>query len=511
MATPTIEAVVAGSRGFALALMAPLTERIGTRPRIATDPSQALAYCSEPGLLVVVEFLGADTMRGIKDLVLQGNGARIVAAIGEAHGAAETPLRALGVDVAKWDGKPGEILAAVGRQLAGPPAPPSRAAGPPTPAPAAQRSPAPAGVAPGAAPPPGRPPPAQAPPVAPRAASAGPPVAPRAAPPVAASAASAAAPAAGPTGTALFGAVEAEPGPAAAVSHGAPLAPARAWPSNVPGQAEAADALARAFAGAVPPAGSPLAVAGDVVATLSDIERAVLAGNPQPVAAEPIRRAAAMRVRVGAALATVPSQGGEVDGAAVSAFLAEIDALLSEVNGLAAGAPPEVLPSLESVRNALVREAIDLSEAVQRASPPGAPVPVAPAARPAPNRPQARLLSIEAGPAKAPRGGVAKWIALAVAVALAAGYHGWSWYHRRATRAVHRAGLPAGFTEAPAPAGAPRILVPAGADEIFDAAEVARFRAVEEAKGNVVRESGGMIFITPAPPAPVPAAAPPKP
>lgn len=497
MATPTIEAVVAGSRGFALALVAPLAERMGMRPRIAADPLEALAYCSEPGLLVVVEFQGADTLRGIKDLVLRGNGARIVAAVGEEHAPAETPLRALGVDVARWDGKPGEILAAVGRQLAGPPAPPARPAAPP-PTAVMTRPPAP----PRAVPAPVLP--RSAAPAPARSAGPPPPVAARAAPPVVARAS---ATATGPSGTALFSAVV-EP-----VPERAPAAPGAApgpWPTNVPGQGEAADVLALALEGAPSPAGSPL-VTGDVVASLSEIELAVLAGKPQPIDPEPIRRAAVMRVRVAAALATVPAQGGEVDGGAVSAFLAEIDALLSDVNALATGAPPEVLPSLEAVRNALVREAIDLSEAVQRASPAGDPAPAPVAARPSPRRPQARLLSIERVPAGAQRRGLAKWIALAVAVALAGSYHGWNWYQRRATRAAFRVGLPAGFTEIPAAPGAPRLLVPSSTEEVPDPAEVARFKAAEEAKGNVVRETDGMIFVLPGPREPVPVASPANP
>ena len=99
---------------------------------------------------------------------------------------------------------------------------------------------------------------------------------------------------------------------------------------------------------------------------VSELERAVLAGEPQPVDGAPIRRAAVMRVRVAVALATAPPAGTAVDEGAVSALLADIDALLSEVNTVTLGAPPELQASLESIRNSLVKEAIDLSEVAQR-------------------------------------------------------------------------------------------------------------------------------------------------
>ena len=113
MTTPVTEAVVAGSRGFALALLAPLTDRIGTRPRVAADPSQVLALCRGPGGLAVVEFQGEDTLRAIQRLVLQGSGLRIVAAVPAALAAADEPLRALGVQLVRWDGRADGVLAAV--------------------------------------------------------------------------------------------------------------------------------------------------------------------------------------------------------------------------------------------------------------------------------------------------------------------------------------------------------------------------------------------------------------
>jgi hypothetical protein len=47
------ETAIAGSKGFALALFAPLTERVGTRPRVAADPGQAAALLPQSGLVIV--------------------------------------------------------------------------------------------------------------------------------------------------------------------------------------------------------------------------------------------------------------------------------------------------------------------------------------------------------------------------------------------------------------------------------------------------------------------------
>ncbi|HET7824695.1 MAG TPA: hypothetical protein VFK90_05160, partial [Anaeromyxobacter sp.] len=108
----TVEPVIAGSRGFALALLAPLTERIGTRPRVAADAAHALPLLAGPGGLLVVEFVGTDTRRAIEDIVDEATGVRVVAAVPERHAAADVLLRALGVEVARWDGTSAAILGA---------------------------------------------------------------------------------------------------------------------------------------------------------------------------------------------------------------------------------------------------------------------------------------------------------------------------------------------------------------------------------------------------------------
>jgi len=470
----TVEAVIAGSRGFALSLLAPLTERIGSRPRIAADPEQAGAYCTEPGCLVIVEFLGEESLHAIEALLREGVQVRVVAAVREGHAVAEAPLRALGVELARWDGTPGDVVAAVGRQLER--------------APSAAQAPAPP---PGAASPPARSSGVSAPAAAPRAAAA---ASPRPAP---------SAPARPPppviAPSAGLGAVPHRNGPSRAGgpdgTRGAPaVAPPRPWPSSVPGQVEAAEALQRAFLG-TPSAGPALAGMAPVLASLSRIERDVLAGKPLPLDPRPIRAAAAMRVRVAAALATVPAQGGEVDAGAVSAFLAEIDALLSEVKALAPTAPAEALPSLEVVRNALVREAIDLSEAVQRAVPPGQAAPQRPP-------PASKVRLLPGSKADGPRPAVRRHLlhaVFALAVAGAAAFHGYAVLRRsRLAEPPGRAGAPANAVIVSGPGAGDSAVIRSKDGRPFAPDEVKRLTETEALKGNAVIETGpGLLVIVP--------------
>ena len=404
MATTSTEAVIAGSRAFALALLAPLTERVGNRPRIAADPTQALALCNGAGL-VVVEFQGEGSLRAIQELVLRGPELKIIAAVPDAHAGAEGTLRALGVELARWDGKPDGVLGAVTRQLA--------AAAPP-------RSAAPAQVS--------RPrsrfasfvadAPPRAPPRHPRLRSR--PAHPRRHRAADSSTTS------GPTTTTSTW-----------TSRTWPMDPWRCrrswragpWPANGPSAVEAADALGRGLAGRFDPRGRPLAAVADVVGSLTELERAVFAGVPQAIDTEPIRRAAVMRVRVQVALATAPATGGDVDGVAISALLAEIDALLSDVNVLAQAAPPELQPALEQVRNSLVKEAIDFSEAAHRVQPAElAPGRGPPAARARTS--QARVGSIESKAGRAVANARSKrnraaYLVLALSGLAAAAFYGY--------------------------------------------------------------------------------------
>jgi hypothetical protein len=280
------------------------------------------------------------------------------------------------------------------------------------------------------------------------------------------------------------------------------------WPTSVPDPAQAADALGSALAGEPPPEGTPLAFAAVAIAGLTRLERAVLSGAPQPFDTEPVRRAAVMRVRVAAALATAPLPGAAVDAAAVSAFLAEIDALLSDVAALAAAAPAGEQASLEAVRNGLVKEAIDFSEAAQRASATEAPGPAAPRARIA----RTRVLSMSAERAEepAPPRQRALLAGLVVVVLAAAAFHGYRWWSAAArlreapTLAVGLAGAIGPPADLPDVANAPKVLTRADG-EAFDAEELRAFAAKEARAGNTVQEiAPGTILVVPGNPGPPP-------
>ncbi len=139
-----------------------------------------------------------------------------------------------------------------------------------------------------------------------------------------------------------------------------------AWPGNTPDLELAERALLAELTGAVPPVPAIAGVAAQVAGALSDLEKVSLARTPVELDAAAVRRAAAMRVRVGVALATAPPVGASADQAAVAALLAEIDELLFEINGLAAEAQPLLAAALGRCRSVLVKEAIDFSEAAQR-------------------------------------------------------------------------------------------------------------------------------------------------
>jgi hypothetical protein len=573
MTKPPTDAVVAGTKNFAVALLAPLTTRVGIRPRIAADAAQALSLCTGTGGLVVIEYLGDASLAGIEQLVRAGSGIRVVAGVPAAHASANAALRALGVETALWDGRPDAVLNAVERlgatapqpaephpaatpaprpatiaaaaprpaataaprpaatpapspRPAATPVPSPRPAAVPAPRPAATPAPRPVGTpAPAPAPAPAtaatqpRPLPSVARPAAahaPLATAAAVPARPAAPPPAMAPAAPSAPPAAAgdsPQAGAFFGDLSAQEGflgsepldldvdDAMAAISGAPppmmyVPPPAAtaagdWPSTAPSAADAEVALVHAAAGTADAGGVGVsAVAVQVAAALTELERVVLRGSEAPVDADVIRRAAVMRVRVAAALASAPAPGSPVDEGAVHTLLGDIDALLSAVGGLAQTAPAEVQGALEAIRNGLVKEAIDFSEVAQRV---GAAAPAkVEAPRASARAAQARVLSINAGRAAAePRG--SRWMAaLLLACALAAGgFHGWRFWQRRSARIAATAGAPEGMTTLAVRPDGSRLLAPAAIDRAVDPAELARFEAAEAAKGNVVQPAGG--------------------
>ncbi|ABC80467.1 hypothetical protein [Anaeromyxobacter dehalogenans] len=468
--SPATEAVVAGSKAFAVAMLAPVTSRLGTRPRIAADAAQALSLCHGPGGLVVIEYQGEGSLAGIERLLRDGGGVRVVAALAPEHAAAEAPLRALGVEPARWDGRPDGVLGAVERMV--------RSAAPVA---AATASPV-VNPPPLAVPPPPPPPPSAGPPPLARKATAPPP------------------------DLSLDDAFDVSlddafpgepPAPAkpepprggATVYVPPPPAVRLLWPAQSASAADAQASLERALSGGAHPGDALDGLAAGIAGGLSELERAALGDGPMAVDPGPIRTAAVMRLRVASARASAPAGGAEVDRAAVQAMLADLDATLAAVNGLAAGAPPEIVPGVEAVRNALVREAIDFSDLAQRVASAGA---VAATAARAPARPaQARVLAVSAEPG--PRRPWGLWVMLALALAAGGGYHGWyRWHvrHKVVARLGTLPGAPQGMVLLPGARAAPRILIPLGGATI-DPAEVERFKAQQRAQGNEVREIDG--------------------
>ena len=490
MTSPT-ELVLGGTKPFALALFAPLSERTGIRPRIAPEPAHALPLCPGPASLLVVEY-GPAWLPVLQQLAARG-GCRLVAALPPGQEEGALPLQQLGAEVVRWSGQPGAVVAAVAKVLG---------------LPAGQASGSRTDLRPAAAPPVAALPVAPAPlAVARPAAPAAPAAAPTAAPavpvddffdglePPPAAAAPAAAPTAAPS-------MAAPPAPGA-VSAPAPLDGAAAWPAGAPGDEEAEAALVLYLRGKLR-ADAPLAaVAKQAAAGMSELERQVVLGAAVPFDARPIYRAAVMRLRVAAALAAVPATPARVDGAAVQAILAGLDALLAEVNPLAAGASPELQPALEAVRNALVREAVDFSEAAHRVTAAGPP-PQEASARPArapTTTTTARVLSVQAGEgsAEAARSSRGPLVALVLLLLAIAGVLAWQQLSRPPLQA------PPSYDGAPANTmavvnGPHRVLVALPGKQV-DPAELDRFRRQEEKKGNTVTEvAPGNWLVAPAAP-----------
>jgi hypothetical protein len=281
--------------------------------------------------------------------------------------------------------------------------------------------------------------------------------------------------------------------------------PTATWPANAPDLELSERALLAAVDGAAPPIPELGDVAAQVAAALSDIERAALLGASPGFDATPLRRAAAMRVRVGFAFASAPPAGSNSDSAAVAAFLGEIDALLSEVNALAAAVPEDMAPALGACRNALVKEAIDFSEVAQRY----VPVEVEPVPQEQ-RRPAkvagARVLS-DARVSEAEKHYEKRqariWIALGVAVVVAAAYHGWSFVQSRqvAVAPPTLPGMPTNTLGIETPGGSLKVLM-ASPEEPLDPEVLRKFKEDEALKGREVLETAPGVFTSvPAAPA----------
>jgi hypothetical protein len=469
MAGPT-DVIIAGTKPFALALFAPVTERAGTRPRIAPEPAAAMTLCAEACGLLVVEY-DAHWLPAITQLRLRRPGLRVVAALSPGQEGAALELGPLKVESVRWDGKALSVMPAIERALAG-----------------------------------SRPPPVAEPPVLDLVGDLGG----RAEIPFPASLETVAAPAA-TTAPVLdlfrdLGASGATPAPASlerlsAMSVPGPDGPA-AWPANGPSAVEAEQLLRGALDGDLDPSALG-ALARQVAAGLSELEREVFKGGTPAVDPAPLRRVAVLRLRVAAALATRPPHGTASDSGAVAELLSELDELLQAVKGLIDGASPELKLQLEPIRNALVREAVDFSEACHEVGTAELPlIPAAEASRPTGRAATAKVLSVHAGVdeedrPEEQRRRVMPLVTLAVLLLLGAGYHAWNYFATPPRQEVPTfEGAPPGTMAVQN--GKANFMVQLPGHKV-NAADLETFMQREAKHGNRVREVGpGTWIIEPA-------------
>ncbi len=448
-------AVIAGSRSFADALAAPLKLRLGASPQVASDPTALIASGAAADGLVVLEYTGDAWLEAVKDVrIVRGDRPlAIVAAVPGARMSDVAALRSAGVDEAvEWCSRMDPVLWAIDRVLA-----------------------ARARITP---------------------------VMNRAAPDPAAPARAEEA-----TEELELGSEETPPGDAPAVQMG-PASPSSPAPEEAPlSPAELPEGLLLVQRLGAVLEGREGALEGTLgralsrfTAQLTELERAALSGDALAVDPAAIGEAAALRFRVGVVLQHARAAGGIPDAGAASELPARLDDALMALKRLGEGAPPELQRALGATRNALVAEAIQLTEALARAAEPTrelapvAPFPSPPVAAPAAG--PARLISnenaAEAARAEAPRR--RPFIALAVVLALGLGYHGWRLATQpQPTPPATLAGAPARTYAVNGPDATK--IVSALAGEKTDPAEVERWRSTEALKGHAVRELAPGVWI----------------
>jgi hypothetical protein len=215
-----------------------------------------------------------------------------------------------------------------------------------------------------------------------------------------------------------------------------------------------------------------------------------------------------LRLRAAAALATRPPPRTPVDSVAVAELLFEIDGVLTQVKALVDGATSEQRPQLEAIRNALVREAVDFSEACHEIGTaelplgPGRPGEVASRAAASARFLSDRIGEDEVEVAERKRGRLV-WALLVLALLGAGAFHGYRLWKTEQVVAQMKTlpGQPERLMLLPAPPGATtRELVPMGG--VPDRAEVERFQAQQRLMGNTVTETslGGLVIKLAAPP-----------
>jgi hypothetical protein len=291
-----------------------------------------------------------------------------------------------------------------------------------------------------------------------------------------------------------------EPAAVAAVPAAPPPpapAPLAVWPgtllSAVDGQA-----VVRAALSGLWPEQRLRAATEKLVASLSTAEKAATLGQKLPFDPAPVRRAVGLRWQMAAALDTLPVHGAQVDQPAVQAILGGIDDVLASLKTLSDDARPEDLRALEGVRHALVKEAIDLTEALSQVLPAEVveEITTSRRARKAQAAPVTRMVYEQAAPEgerrQVPWGLV---VVLVIAVAGAAAYHGYRYVNRPKQAASQISGAPSGTVGSVTPQGKV-VVAPSGVK--LDPKEVENFKNLERAKGNVVREiSPGTFIVSP--------------
>ena len=485
------QAVVAGSPEFVDAILPLFTERLGGAPRVADSPTLASALCRDGARLLVYEHGGRDWLTLCTDLrAITGPDLVVIVALPPEHAADVALLSASASAVVAWGGQGQPLLEAANRELAAREAPPSppRRTGPVT-------TPQPARIA--VRPPLATPPPRPVMTPSPRPTVTPAPV--RVAPP----ATRLPAPSPADPGAGLFDSIfdeeavadpatpeaaPADPQPSPSIHAPPPSIPAAfaVWPGTVLSAVDG-QAVMRAALSGLWPEPSLRPVTEKLAASLSVAEKGATLGQKLPFDPVPVRRAVGLRWQVAAALDTIPSQGAKVDQEAVRAILGGIDEVLADLKTLSDDASPEALRAIETVRHALVKEAIDLTEALQQLAPAGMVEEITKSRKMRKSAaPVTRMVYTTKGPDRGPR--QVPWglvVLLVVAVAAAAAYHGYRFVNRATQSAPLISGAPSGTVGTMTPRGKV-VVAPAGVK--LDPKELETFKNLEKAKGNEVRE-----------------------
>jgi len=278
-----------------------------------------------------------------------------------------------------------------------------------------------------------------------------------------------------------------------------PSAPAElaVWPGTVLSAVDG-EAVVRAALSGLWPEPRLRGTTERVVASLSTAEKAATLGQKLPFDPLSVRRAVGLRWQVAAALDTLPIQGAKVDQPAIQAILLGIDDVLAQLKVLSDDASPEALRSLEGVRHALVKEAIDLTEALQQILPAEVVEEITTSRKAKRAEPVAAARIVHSTPSGEGELRGLPWgliVLLVLSVAGAAAYHGYRYVNRSRPAASVVTGAPSGTVGTVAPQGK-IIVTPAGAR--LDPKEVENFKNLERAKGNEVREVlPGTFVVTP--------------